>query len=66
MLFAPKNVLMFYTTIMKSFQQKWDAEFDSSIVDPPNPPELVQGYYAFTFHLFGQFTGVESLLMKCF
>ena len=39
---GPKNAPSFYTSMMKDFQQEWDADFDSqSIVDNSNPPSMV-------------------------
>ena len=40
MSFSPKNVLEFYTAMMKNFLGRWNANFDYSIVDPTNPEEL--------------------------
>ena len=38
--FGPKNTLVFYTGMMKTFQEGWNADFDRSVVDPPNPVEI--------------------------
>ena len=40
--FGPKNDPAFYTAMMKTFQEEWNADFDSSIVDPPYPNELLE------------------------
>ena len=39
--FGPKNAPVFYTAMMKTFQEEWNADFDSTIVDPPNPQDLL-------------------------
>ena len=39
--FGPKNAPAFYTAMMKTFQEEWNAAFDSTFVDPPNPQDLL-------------------------
>ena len=38
--FGQKNDPAFYTVMMKTFQEEWNADFDKTIVDPPNPHDL--------------------------
>ena len=38
---GPKNASVFYTATMKIFQEEWNAGFDKTIVDPPNPQDLL-------------------------
>ena len=38
--FGSKNTLVFYTAMIKTFQEEWNADFDSWVVDPPNPVEI--------------------------
>ena len=38
--FGPKNAPAFYTSMMKTFQEEWNADFNRSVVDPPNPVEI--------------------------